>query len=580
MLNSLEIRNVVLIESLSLALSPGLTAVTGETGAGKSILLDALGLALGRRADARLVRAGAERASVTAGFLLEDARLAGLADVLEDLDLGLCEGEPLLLRRVVRRDGTSRAYVNDQPVSVSLLRRIGERLVEVHGQHDERGLLNPAGHRALLDAFAGVEKERAAVARAFARIAGIEEEIAGLERAAATRAEDREWLDHAITELRELAPRPGEEAELAGERARLMRVERIAGDLEEIWRQVMAEGGIDDLARQVLRRLERITSEEIDDVLSPAIAAFDRAAIEMAEGVAALTRARDSLAFDPARLESVEERLFALRGVARKHQVPVEELPALLERLEARRAALETGDERLETLRVARERAEEELQAAVTALRKARERAARCLDRMVMAELEPLRLGAARFRTRITPLDRSGWSAEGGERVAFEVATSPGADFGPLSRIASGGELARFILALKVVLADRGGAPTLIFDEVDRGIGGATAAAVGGRLARLAREAQVLLVTHSPQVAAHADHHLSIEKCEAAGSTADGRLPVTRLRTLDGEERVAEIARMLAGERVTMEACEAARRLLAVSRGTVAGTVEDGETVR
>ncbi|RMF15279.1 MAG: DNA repair protein RecN [Alphaproteobacteria bacterium] len=569
MLSHLEIRNVVLIESLSISLSPGLTVLTGETGAGKSILLDALGLALGRRADARLVRGGAERASVAAEFLLDDARMTDLADELADLDISLTPGEPLLLRRMVRRDGTSRAHVNDQPVSVSLLRRIGERLVEVHGQHDERGLLNPAGHRALLDAFAGVAKERAGLERAFARVDELEAEITELQRAADERAEDREWLDHAIEELRALAPEAGEETELADERARLMQAERIAGDLDEVWRRVMSEGGLDDIVRQVLRQLERITSDEVADILSPAFAAFDRAAIEMAEGVEALTRAREQLAFDPARLETVEERLFALRAAARKHQVPVVELPALLERLEARRAMLETGEERLATLQAVREQAEEELRSAAMALRKAREAAARRLDRLVTSELAPLKLGSARFRTRITPLERSQWTAAGSERVAFEVATNPGADFGPLSRIASGGELARFILALKVVLTDRTGAPTLIFDEVDRGIGGATAAAVGERLARLAAGAQVLLVTHSPQVAAHGDHHVFIEKYvpeTRVGTGNDADLPIVALRPLDEEERVEELARMLAGAQVTVEAREAARHLLRASQ--------------
>jgi DNA repair protein RecN (Recombination protein N) len=550
MLSSLSIRDVVLIESLDLEFGPGLGVLTGETGAGKSILLDALGLALGARADSGLVRQGQAQAVVTVGFDLPAAHPA--LGLLSDNGLEGEPGEPLVVRRIVRADGGSRALVNDQSASVALLRELGALLVEVHGQHDDRGLLNPRGHRALLDAFGRIDSHAAERAyrgwgEAEAALARAKEDLESAER-------DREWLDHAVAELTRLAPEAGEEAALAGLRSDMQKGARLAEDIAAIGQLLDgSEGGL-SLCRQAARRLERIAGEH--DRLAEALEALDRALVEASEAEDRLEAASAALAFDPARLDEAETRLFEIRALARKHRVEPDALPALAEELAARLAALEAGEKSLAALeaRVRDSRAAYLDEAArLTGLRTA---AAARLDSAVALELAPLKLDAARFRTLVEPLAEPQWAARGRDRIEFEVSTNPGAPFAPLTRIASGGELARFILALKVALAERGDARTMIFDEIDRGVGGAVASAVGERLHRLAEGAQLLVVTHSPQVAARGTRHLLIEKSH------EGLVTRTSVQTLDESRRREEIARMLSGAQVTDEARAQAVRLL------------------
>lgn len=550
MLTALSIRDVVLIEALDLEFGEGLGVLTGETGAGKSILLDALGLALGGRGDSGLVRQGAKQAVVTASFELP--RDTGIGNLMGENGFELDPGEPLLIRRMVKADGGSRAFVNDQPASAGLLRELGQHLIEIHGQHDDRGLLNPRGHRALLDAFGRLDIGAVAVAHRNWREA---EDALAAARAEQELAErDREWLEHAVGELRALAPEEGEEVELAGRRATMQRGEKIAGELQAI--AELLEGSDGGLARfrQAARILERIAEDH--EALAEALAALDRAIIEGAAAQEQVDAAGEALAFDPAALEADEARLFELRGLARKHRVQPDELPALTEELAARLERVESGGAGIAKLEAALADAERAYAAAAEALSAARAEAAARLDAAVAAELAPLKLDAARFRTVVEPLAGDHWSAAGRDRVEFEVSTNPGAPFAPLIKIASGGELSRFILALKVALAEEGGARTLIFDEIDRGVGGAVASAIGERLARLARGSQLLVVTHSPQVAARGDRHLLIAKSH------DGFVTRTDVVPLDAEARREEIARMLSGAEITDEARAQAVRLL------------------
>ena len=553
MLTGLAIRDVVLIEALDLEFGPGLGVLTGETGAGKSILLDALGLALGVRADTGLVRQGAGQASVTATFELP-ADHAALA-LLAENDLTVEPGEPLVIRRSVRADGGSRAFVNDQPASAGLLRTLGAALVEIHGQHDDRGLLNARGHRLLLDVFGRIDAMPASLA--FARWRAAEDALAEAAADLENAARDREWLEHAVSELKAAAPEPGEEAQLAEARATMQKGARLADELETAAALIEgSEGGL-ALLRQAARRLDRLAGEH--ETLAQALAAIDRAVIEAAEAEDRLAEARTAFAFDPARLEAMETRLFDLRALARKHRVEPDDLAALAEELGGRLARIEAGGEGLAALEKERAEARAAYLAEAETLSAARRAAAERLDAAVAAELVPLKLDAARFRTMIETLPEANWGAGGRDRVEFEVSTNPGAPFAPLVKIASGGELSRFILALKVALAEEGGAGTMIFDEVDRGVGGAVAAAIGDRLARLARRAQILVVTHSPQVAARADRHWLIRK------SSDGLVARTGIHRLDEAERREEIARMLSGAEVTDEARAQAERLLAAA---------------
>lgn len=552
MLTALSIRDVVLIEALDLDFGSGLGVLTGETGAGKSILLDALGLVLGARGDTALVRRGAGQAVVTASFELGTAA-QDVHDLLHDNGYAMEPGEPLMIRRLVKGDGGSRAFINDSPASAGLLRELGGMLVEIHGQHDDRGLLNPRGHRALLDAFARIDLGPLAAAHQALRTAEAVLETARAEQAEADR--DRDWLTHAVHELDTLAPEMGEEAVLAERRAMMQRGEKVAGELQGI--ADLLEGSEGGLARfrQAARILERIADDH--PALAEALAAIDRAIIEGAAAQDKVDEAAEALAFDPAALEADEARLFELRGLARKHRVQPDELPALREELAARLERIEGGGATIARLEAAVVAAEAAYVAAADAVSKARHMAAGRLDAAVAAELAPLKLDAARFRTVIDPLERGQWSAAGRDRVEFEVSTNPGAPFAPLIKIASGGELSRFILAMKVALAEEGGARTLIFDEIDRGVGGAVANAIGERLARLAAGAQLLVVTHSPQVAARGNHHFRIAKAH------DGIVTRTGVVELSAAERREEIARMLSGAEITDEARAQAERLLA-----------------
>jgi DNA repair protein RecN (Recombination protein N) len=549
-LASLSIRDVVLIETLDLEFGAGLGVLTGETGAGKSILLDALGLALGARADSGLVREGQAQAVVSVSFDLPAAHPA-LA-LLRDNGLDSEPGEPLVIRRIVKADGGSRALVNHQSASVALLRELGASLVEVHGQHDDRGLLNPRGHRALLDAYGRIDAGPAAGAWRRLREASAMLVAARTEQDAAER--DREWLEHAVAELTSLAPEPGEEEALAQLRASMQTGQRLASELATIGDQLEGSDGALSLLRQAGRRLDRIASEH--ERLAEALAAIDRAVIEAAEAEDKLARAVEELSFDPRRLEEAEARLFEIRAAARKHKVAPDDLAALAEELAGKLRDLQAGGGRIAELQAAVRTARTEYEGAASVLSNARATAARRLDAAVAAELKPLKLDAARFRTMLTPLDEPQWSEAGRDRVEFEISTNPGTPFAPLVRIASGGELSRFILALKVALAEAGGATTMIFDEIDRGVGGAVASAIGERLHRLAEQAQLLVVTHSPQVAARGAHHLLIEKSH------EGLVTRTSVQSLDEIRRREEIARMLSGAQVTDEARAQATRLL------------------
>jgi DNA repair protein RecN (Recombination protein N) len=557
MLTSLAIRDVVLIERLDLGFGPGLTVLSGETGAGKSILLDSLGLALGARAESGLVRAGQPQASVAAVFAVADDHPAR-AMLTEQ---GIEAEDELVLRRVVAADGRSRAFVNDQPVGLSLLRRLGALLIEVQGQHEQVGLADPAAHAGLLDAAGGLDGQRAAAAEAHRAWRAAERALAEAQAEIAAAQRDEEFLRHALAELEALAPEESEEDALAAERQKLQQGERRG---EAIAEAIAALNPRDRRAaqpaqalRNAVRALQRLPAPGAE--AEPALEALDRALDAMAEAETALERLAHDAAPDPRRLEQVEERLFALRAAARKYLVPVVELPGLLEGFRVRLAALDAGTGRAQAAeRTARETRAAYLEAA-GALSEARRAAAQKLEKAIGRELPPLKLDRARLVVEVAPKPEAGWGPDGVDRITFLVSTNPGQAPGALDKVASGGELSRLMLALKVVLARGSPVPTLVFDEVDSGIGGATAAAVGDRLARVAERLQVLVVTHSPQVAARGARHLSVAK-QVKGGRAE-----TRVTPLDAAARREEIARMLAGETVTEAARAAADSLLAGS---------------
>ena len=549
MLTALSIRDVVLIEALDLQFDAGLGVLTGETGAGKSILLDALGLALGARGDSGLVRHGAGQASVTASF---DAPAGALANLLEDSGIAIEPGEPLIVRRLVKADGGSRGFVNDQPASAALLREMATHLVEVHGQHDDRGLLAPAGHRTLLDSFGRIDTSGAA--RSWERLRAAEGALAAARAEIATARADRDWLEHAVAELESLAPESGEEETLADRRRTTQRAEKVADDLRAVEGHLEGSDGGLSRFRQAARVLERIAPDH--PALADALAAVDRAVIEGAVAEDRLREAARALEVDPRRQEDDEARLFELRAMARKHRVQPDGLADLATELRGRLDRLDAGEEGMGALEAAMTRARETYAAEAGTLTAARTAAGDRLDAAVARELAPLKLDAARFRTGLSALGEDGWSAAGRDRVEFEISTNPGAPFAPLAKIASGGELSRFILALKVALAERGAVRTMVFDEVDRGVGGAVASAIGERLLRLSEGTQLLVVTHSPQVAARGRAHLLIAKSH------DGTVTRTGVRALDEAERREEIARMLSGAQVTDEARAQAERLL------------------
>jgi DNA repair protein RecN (Recombination protein N) len=547
MLRQLAIHNIVLVERLELEFEPGLGVLTGETGAGKSILLDALGLALGARAETGLVRAGQESASVSAEIELPRGHPA-LA-LLDEQGVAIEPGEALIVRRTLKSDGGSRAFIGGASAPAGLLRDLGALAIEIHGQHDDRGLLNPRGHRDLLDAFGRIDTSP--VERAWSEVTRIEAELGQARAEAAAAERDREWLEHASREIEALSPEEGEETRLAEERSIMQAGLKAGESLTGLDELLGGSEGVLAQLRQVARRIERGAADH--PLLAEALAALDRAVIEASEAEDRIARAAQAMAFDPARLEEAEARLFDIRGLARKHRVEPDQLAVLGARMREQLAAIEAGGERIDELDRQLVAAREAYSAAAGELSRDRHEAAARLDAAVASELAPLKLDAARFRTSIAAAEPG---PAGTDRVEFEVSTNPGAPFGPLTRIASGGELSRFILALKVALAEAGSAATMIFDEVDRGVGGAVASAIGERLARLAEQSQVLVVTHSPQVAARASHHYRIEKNHENGGTR------TTVRKLDAVERREEIARMLSGASVTEEARAQASRLL------------------
>ncbi len=557
MLTALSIRDVVLIERLDLAFGPGLTVLTGETGAGKSILLDSLGLALGARAESGLVRTGAEQASVTACFSPPPGHPA--LDLLAEQGVAL--EDEIVVRRVVSRDGRSRATINDQPVGVALLRRAGALLVEVQGQGEQMGLADPALHGPLLDSYGVKRPLRDAVQGAWRAWRDTVTRLDAARTAIAEAQREEDWLRHAVEELATLAAQPGEEEHLAGERQRLQqgerRAEAIATALAEITPKDRRSAGPASALRSASRALQKLApAPEAENPAAPAMAALERAEEALAEAETLLSRLASDADADPRLLEQAEERLFALRAAARKHATTVTELPGLLASHQARLAELDTGSAEIAAMEQAAAATRADFAAGAAALSQARQHAAAGLQKAVTDELPPLRLDKARFVVEVAALDEARWGAAGADSVRFLIATNPGQTPGALDKIASGGELSRLMLALKVVLVSGGTVPTLVFDEVDSGVGGATAAAVGDRLARVAEGVQVLVVTHSPQVAARGLTHMRVAKAMAAGRAE------TRVSPLDGPARREEIARMLAGETVTEAARAAADSLL------------------
>ena len=549
MLRTLEIRDMLIIDRLELEFQPGLNVLTGETGAGKSILLDSLGFVLGWRGRAELVRSGAEQGEVIAVFDLPARHPA--RDVLADA--GFEASDELILRRVNTMDGRKTGWVNDRRVSGDMLRALSETLVELHGQHDDRGLLNPKGHRDLLDDFAGHDGLLSAVASAWATMSKTRKAVAEAETAFAAAQAEEEFLRHSVAELDQLAPEPGEDADLDAKRRTMQASERIRDDIVRA-AQVMGQDGAEGAMSDALRWLEGV-SDAAEGQLDDPLAALARAMAELDEAARGVSACLDALEFDPHELEATEERLFALRGLARKHSVAPDDLADLAGHLRDRLAALDQGADRMAALQSDLKAAEAEFATAATALTESRKAAAARLDKAVCAELAPLKMERAVF---VTDLTDGLAGPKGTDAVAFKVATNPGAPAGPIGKIASGGELSRFLLALKVCLSERRDAGlTMIFDEIDRGVGGATADAVGRRLAALARDGQVLVVTHSPQVAALGAHHWRVEKRVADSQTTSTVVP------LDTPAREGEIARMLSGDTVTDEARAAARALLA-----------------
>ncbi|MCT7375022.1 DNA repair protein RecN [Chelativorans salis] len=550
MLSHLSIRDIVLIERLDIDFSAGLSVLTGETGAGKSILLDALSLALGARGDASLVRHGAAQGQVTAVFDLPAAHPA--RELLRENAVE--EEGDLVLRRVQTADGRTRVFINDQPTSVALMRRLGHALVEIHGQHDERALVDTAAHRDLLDAFGGLTPRAEAVRTAWRAWRDAEQAFSRHRAKVEAAAREADFLRASVEELAKLDPQPDEETALADERAQMMRAEKIASDIADAQEVLSGNASPLPALASLLRRLQR-KAQEAPGLLEEIITPLDEALLSLDAAQSAVDDALRATEFDPQRLEQAEERLFALRAAARKHNVTVDDLAALRDRMDADLADLDAGEERLGLLEKEARARRDAYDGEAKLLSEARHHTAGALVEAVMAELPALKLERARFIVNLDsePDDRM---EEGIDRVEFWVETNPGTRPGPIMKVASGGELSRFLLALKVALADRGSAPTLVFDEIDTGVGGAVADAIGQRLARLAERIQVLSVTHAPQVAARAHTHYLIAKSGGHDRVTTG------IAVMDTASRQEEIARMLAGATVTDEARAAAERLL------------------
>ena len=558
MLTALSIRDVVLIDRLDLSFEKGLCVLTGETGAGKSILLDSLGLALGARAESGLVRHGAERAVVTAMFDIGPGHPAHALLTEQGLD---GQADELVLRRMLSPDGRSRAFVNDQPASVGLLRQIGETLVEIQGQFEPRGLIDPATHCGLLDRHGGLADAGVVVREAHKQWRKAAHATREAEEYANEAVRDREFLEHAVAELAQLDPQPGDEERLAEQRSRLMHAEQLIAAMNAATEELAGAKNVEDSLLTAQRHLARM-ADKAGGALDAAIAGLERAAVETAEAVREIEAAGAAIDPDQGGLEAVEERLFALRAVARKHGVTVEELAALRQQMDEKLALAQDRGGAVARLKQAESEARAVYLDKAGELSAARKAAAARLDGAVNRELPPLKLDAARFVTSVEMHEEAGWTGAGIDKVAFLISTNPGTPEGPLGKVASGGELSRIMLALKVVAAEPGDVPTLIFDEVDANVGGATADAVGERLARLSGGLQVLVVTHSPQVAARGHDHMRVEK-----GTNGGEETITRVRRLSAEERREEVARMLSGAAITEEARAQAARLIAEAAG-------------
>ena len=552
MLVQLSIRDIVLIDRLDIEFGRGLTVLTGETGAGKSILLDAFSLALGGRGDGSLVRTGQPQGQITAVFDLAMDHPARAAAAAQEIDV---DGD-LILRRVQMADGRTRAFVNDQPVSAQAMRSIAGALVEIHGQHDDRALVDPAMHRALVDAFGGLQPQVEGVRRAYADLRAARADLAQEEERVAKARQDGDFLRHAHAELTKLAPLPGEEEQLAARRTTMMQSEKVASELRDANQSLSGEHSPIAALSATMRRLER-RAAQAPALIEPPVKALAAALDTLEAAAQTVEQALRDARYDPRELEVTEERLFALRAAARKYAVPADHLAALAEKFANDLALLDAGEARLIAFAKAVDDASRKFDASALSLSGARTKTAGQLDKAVNAELGPLKLERARFSTQVQ--SNSGEPGPDGiDRIEFWVQTNPGTRPGPLMKVASGGELARFMLALKVVLADRGSAPTLVFDEIDTGVGGAVADAIGQRLARLSDTVQVLAVTHAPQVAARAVGHFRIAKGEAD----KGKRVATRVEPLAQDARQEEIARMLAGATITDEARAAAGRLL------------------
>ena len=551
MLVNLSIRNIVLIEKLDLTWRAGLCTLTGETGAGKSILLDALALATGARGDAGLVRSGAEQGTVTAAFDIPEDKL--VTRIMEEHDLP-CEGQ-IILRRVQSKDGRSRAFINDAPVSVNLLKTIGSALVEIHGQNESQSLTDGPVQLSLLDSYAGHGDKVDALKQNYNHLKECEEQLELYKNASERAAAEEDFLRHALEELEKIDPKEGEEESLSEERTLLMNSEKIAGYIAEALVLMEGDKALQSALNGALRQLEKV-SDQAAGRLDTTITALERAVIEADEAQTQLLEASRDLVYDPQRLEQVEERLFGLKALARKHAVQVDQLPATKTMLQQQLDDIESGADRLNELQQNVEKAFKDYEVLALSISKTRQQAALKLDKTVMKELEPLKLNGGGFQTVLSHVTPSMGTATGIDSVQFMASTNPGMPAGPISKIASGGELARFMLALKVALAEASEPLTMIFDEVDAGVGGAVAEAVGSRLKLLAENGQVLVVTHSPQVAACGNHHWLISKSVDDDST------MTRVEELSTQNREEEIARMLAGASVTEEARAAAVRLL------------------
>ncbi|WP_394177470.1 DNA repair protein RecN [Yoonia maritima] len=548
MLRGLDIRDMLIIDRLELAFQPGLNVLTGETGAGKSILLDSLGFVLGWRGRAELVRQGAEQGEVTAWFDLPAGHPAFA--VLEDA--GITAEDELILRRVNTRDGRKTAWINDRRVSGEVLRNLSETLVELHGQHDDRGLLNPRGHRQMLDTYADIQGDLDKTRAAWRQLADARKALTAAEARIAEAQAEEEYLRHSVAELDALSPEAGEEATLDTQRRLMQAAEKIRADIGKAC-EALGLNGAEGLVSDASRWLAGV-ADKAEGQLDEPLSAIERAMLALDEAQSGIATCLDSLSFNTSELEDVEERLFAIRGLARKHGVIADDLRGFADGLRERLAVLDDGARDLKTLTGNLQTAQAIYDAAAVQLTEKRTKAAKALDAAMAAELAPLKMERAVFATHITTSEAG---PEGADAVAFTVATNPGAPAGPLNKIASGGELSRFLLALKVCLTQADAGLTMIFDEIDRGVGGATADAVGRRLAELASGGQVLVVTHSPQVAALGGHHWRVEKRQDDEATTSTVVP------LDSDARVDEIARMISGDRVTDAAREAAKALIA-----------------